>query len=123
MPRLKDIECSIELANPQRKLQEHMITYGDGVVETFIAVPNESKPFAIHLTSSAYIAEGLAMYVFINGVYQCNRNRRGLENNRRGKQVSHRALVDFVVRQKEERQRNGEMVAREWRFEKLNTGI
>jgi hypothetical protein len=99
-----------------------MSTYGDGVVETFIAVPNNPEPFAIHLKSSAYIAEGLAMYVFIDGVYQCNRNRRGLVNRRSDTRLDRRSLVDFLVRQKEENQRGGDIIAREWRFEKLNIG-
>lgn len=128
MPSLKDLSCSIELADPQQTLQEYGSTYGDGFLETFVAVPSEARPFAVRLTSNAYIAEGLAMYVFIDGVYQCNRNQRGLKDRRRGSSSSDKplsprhTLVDFVVRQKEETQKCGEMIAREWKFEKLNTG-
>ena len=122
MPSLKDLVCSVELADGQA-LQEHMSTYGDGLVETFIAVPDNPGPFSIRLTSINYIAEGLAMYVFIDGVYQCNRNRVGLvDRSKRGKPLDKRALVDFRVRQKEEKQRDGSTVARGWQFEKLNIG-
>lgn len=89
------------------------------MVETFVAVPSGSEQFAIRLMSNSFIAPGLAMYVFIDGVYQCNRNRQGLklQNPSYG-----RPLIDFRVRQKEERQRDGSMTAHEWRFEKLNVG-
>lgn len=124
MPSLKDLTCSIELSNPSHSLQEYGTTYKDGCVETFVAVPTEAKPFAVRLTSSAYIAEGLAMYVFIDGVYQCNRNRRSLQNQHSSENpLDRRALVNFLVRQKEEKQKDGEMLAREWTFEKLNIGM
>lgn len=121
MPSLKDLSCSIELGQSQQKLQEHGKEYGDGHVETFVAVPTEATPFAVRLTSSAYIAEGLAMYVFIDGIYQCNRNRQGLKNLRNsGKPLDSQTLVDFTVRQKEHKLKNGDIIAREWKFEKLN---
>jgi hypothetical protein len=123
MPSLKDLHCSIELVDSQQKLPEYGTIYADGFVETFIAVPPGPKAFAVRLSSSAYIAEGLAMYVFIDGVYQCNRNRRGLEERRgTGKPLSRRSLVNFLVRQKEERQKDGNIIARPWAFEGLNIG-
>ncbi|KAH7123782.1 hypothetical protein B0J11DRAFT_529874 [Dendryphion nanum] len=123
MPSLKDLVCSVELA-PGRDLKEYMSTYGDGFVETFIAVPDDSKTFAVHLNSTKYISEGLAMYVFIDGIYQCNRNRIGLEDRRKsGKPLDSRTIVDFRVRQKEEKQNDGTMIARGWKFEKLNIGM
>lgn len=123
MPSLKGLGCSIELGHPAHALQEYGTAYGDGFVETFIAVPSEPQKFSVHLMSNMYIAEGLAMYVFIDGVYQCNRNRRGLEDRQgTGKPLGSKTLVNFTVRQKEERQQDGEMIAREWGFEKLNTG-
>lgn len=123
MPTLKNLNCSIELSNPDQTLPEYGTSYGDGVVETFVAVPSNPRKFAVRLKSTGYIAEGLAMYVFIDGVYQCNRNRQDLEDRlSKGKKPDRRSLVDFVVRQKEERQKNGEMVARSWNFEKLNIG-
>lgn len=123
MPSLKDISCSIELARSREKLSEYGTIYGDGFVETFVAVPDEPVPFAVHLKSNAYIAQGLAMYVFIDGVYQCNRNRYNLVEPTLVGRLGHHSLVDFSVRQKEERRGDGSMVAREWTFEKLNTGM
>jgi hypothetical protein len=123
MPSIKDLYCSIEIGRSQQVLQEHGTTYGDGFVETFVAVPTSPKPFSVHLASSAYIAEGLAMYVFIDGVYQCNRNRHCLKNSgKTGQVLDRRSLVDFRARQKEEKQKGGSMIAREWRFEKLDLG-
>lgn len=119
MPLLKDLNCSIELAGSQEQLQEYDTSYGDGFVETFIAVPSKPRPFTVHLRSSEYIAPGLAMYVFIDGIYQCNRNRQNLMPRN---PHDARSLVDFRVRQKEEKQADGSMIAREWMFEKLNIG-
>lgn len=84
------------------------------------------------------------MFVFIDGVYQCNRNREDLvwdvrgEIERRGKGKKavekERELVrerqrekrtrdvDFVVRQKEERRDDGSWVGRPWRFEEFRVG-
>lgn len=117
MPLLKDLNCSIELSGDQGSLQELGTVYGDAVVETFIAVPKKQQTFTIHLSSRNFIAPGIAMYVFIDGVYQCNRNRQGMKLRR---PPDRRSLVDFRVRQKEERQRDGSMIAREWTFEKLD---
>jgi hypothetical protein len=118
MPTLKDLACSIELSDNQRALQEFGTIYGDGSVETFVPVPSKPQSFSVHLTSDKFVAPGLAMYVYIDGVYQCNRNRQDLKL-RRGSDS--RSLVDFRVRQKEEKQKDGSMIAREWRFEKLNS--
>ena len=104
MPSLKDLVCSVELESGQA-LQEYMPTYGDGLVETFIAIPDDVNPFTVRLKSTAFIAEGLSMHVFIDGVYQCNRNRIDLvDRSKQGKPLDKRALVDFLVRQKEEKQ-------------------
>jgi hypothetical protein len=120
MPSLKDLHCFIELPGTDNRLEEFETSYSDGCVETFVAVPNEPQPFAVRLKSSNFIAPGLAMYVFIDGVYQCNRNRQDLKLR---KPPDRKSLVDFCVRQKEEKQKDGTMVARDWRFEKLNIGM
>lgn len=124
MPSLKDLHCTIELpggitSRPPR-LREFNTTYGDGCVETFVAVPDRPQGFAIRLSSSKFIAPGLAMYVFIDGVYQCNRNRQNLKLR---KPLDRKPLVEFVVRQKEERVEGGGMVARDWRFEEMDIGM
>jgi hypothetical protein len=123
MPSLQGLHCSIELADSQQRLREYGTEYDDGIVETFIAVPSEPKEFAIRLESSVFIAEGLAMYVYIDGVYQCNRNRRGLEDRSgQAKPLGRHSLVNFLVRQKEERQKDGSYIARPWTFASLNIG-
>jgi hypothetical protein len=119
MPSLKELNCSIELSDDQEPLQELGTVYGDAFVETFIPVPKKQRTFTVHLSSRDFIAPGIAMYVFIDGVYQCNRNR---QNMKLRKPLDRRSLVDFKVRQKEEKLKDGSMVAREWTFEKLDHG-
>jgi hypothetical protein len=118
MPTLKDLTCAIELSESQRKLPEFGTTYGDGFVETFVPVPSKSHSFSVHLTSDKFIAPGISMYVFVDGIYQCNRNRQDLKLR---KGSDSRSVVDFRVRQKEEKQKDGSMIARLWKFEKLDT--
>jgi hypothetical protein len=119
MPSLKDLICTIELSQTQHALPEYGTTYGDGFVETFVPIPSQPQSFSIHLTSNTFIAPGIAIFVYVDGVYQCNRNRQDI---RPRKPSDSRSLVDFRVRQKEERQKDGSMVAREWTFDKLNVG-
>jgi hypothetical protein len=118
MPTLKDLTCAIELSESQRTLQEFGTTYGDGYVETFVPVPSKPQSFSIHLTSDKFIAPGISMYVFVDGIYQCNRNRQDLKLR---KGSDSRSVVEFRVRQKEEKQKDGSMIARQWKFEKLDT--
>jgi hypothetical protein len=125
MPTLKGLSCFVEAGDPQHHhaLQEYGTFYSDGFVETFIAVPVEPQSFAIRLKSDTYIADGLAMYVFIDGEYQCNRNRQGLQGRDSKKTPpDRRNAVDFCVRQKEQNLKDGNMISRGWTFEKLNIG-
>ncbi|KAF1942579.1 hypothetical protein EJ02DRAFT_402093 [Clathrospora elynae] len=117
MPSLKDLNCSIELSDSQQALQEFGTIYGDGFVETFVPVPSKPQSFLVHLTSNKFIAPGVAIFVYVDGVYQCNRNRQDLKLR---KPSESRSVVDFRVRQKEEKQKDGSMIAREWTFDKLN---
>jgi hypothetical protein len=119
MPSLKDLHCAIELSGGQQALREFGTIYRDGFVETFIPAPSKLQYFSIHLTSNKFIAPGVAIFVYVDGVYQCNRNRQDLKLR---KPSDSRSLVDFRVRQKEERQEDGSMIAREWAFDKLNIG-
>jgi hypothetical protein len=119
MPSLKDLDCSIELSESQQALREFGTIYSDGFVETFVPVASKPRSFSIHLTSNKFIAPGIAIFVYVDGVYQCNRNRQDLKLR---KPSDSRSLIDFRVRQKEERQRDGSMIAREWAFDKLNLG-
>ncbi|EFE44153.1 hypothetical protein TRV_01046 [Trichophyton verrucosum HKI 0517] len=78
MPTLKQLTCHIEWANCSIPFKEYGVTYRDGSVECLVPVQPASTPFSIRLTSSGYIAPGLAMFVYMDGVYQCNRNRDDL---------------------------------------------
>ncbi|KAL9124875.1 MAG: hypothetical protein Q9217_005847 [Psora testacea] len=118
MPTLKHITCTVEWASSNIPLQEYLTTYADGYVETYIVVPPLPTPFCVHLRSRGYIAPGLAMFVYIDGVYQCNRNRHNLKvpaetTSRRQSEVS------FRVRQKEERRSDGTFEGKSWKFEKV----
>lgn len=121
MPTLKQITCSIQLGPSDTKLKEYGHRFTDGGVEAFVAVPDTKIPFNVRVTSSGYIAPGLAAYVFMDGQYQCNRNRQRLQLPAPG--MSARDYeVDFRLRQKEEKTAEGTFVAREWTFAELRTG-
>ena len=115
MPTLKQLTCSIELTNPHHSLPEFGTAYADSQVSTFISIPSADHCFAVHLTSEGYIAPGLAVFVYIDGVYQCNRNRRNLhppgENG-----LGAKCEVDFHLKQKEERCDDGTFLCMGWRF-------
>lgn len=121
MPSLKQLRCEIEWGNTKTPFPEYGTTYGDGVVETYIAIPDHPQPFAVHLTSKSYIAEGLAMFVFMDGDYQCNRNRLNLKPPAPGTPRNF-TEVDFRVRQKEKPLGDGSYLGRGWRFDKHNIG-
>ena len=119
MPTLKQIQCSIELGPGHVKLKEYGTKYGDGYVQTFIAVPDTDIAFTVHIETEGYIAPGLAFWVFMDGEYQCNRNRVGLKLP--GPTVDPaRYEVEFRLRQKEERNAYGSFVGREWSFKQLD---
>lgn len=121
MPTLKQLTCSVEWSGSGTPLQEHSTTYVDGFVKTFIAIPSMPTPFSIRLRSSGYIAPGLAMFVYMDGVYQCNRNRHNLKIPD-GMSKREKTEVNFHVRQKEEMMPDGTFRAQEWRFQKVDVG-
>ena len=102
-------------------MQEYQTSYADGFVETYVAIPSVPTPFSVHLKSHGYIAPGLAMFVYMDGIYQCNRNRRNLKIPD-GTSSSKHTEVDFHVRQKEEMTSDGTFIGKQWRFEKLRPG-
>jgi len=120
MPTLKQITCSLELGPRSTKLKEYGVRYSDGAVETFIAVPETKIPFYIHLETKGYIAPGLAAFVFIDGQYQCNRNKLRLQLPEDGMDLS-QYEIEFYMRQKEEKAADGRFVGREWAFAELKT--
>ncbi|KAG9846335.1 hypothetical protein KCU98_g6700, partial [Aureobasidium melanogenum] len=119
MPSLKQLTCSIELGGTHTKVPEYGKYYGDGHLTSYIAVPSEEVTFSVHLTSQGYIAPGLAMFVYMDGQYQCNRNRRGLKVPGKGVK-SDQVEVDLRVRQKETKQADGSFLGRDWTFHGLN---
>lgn len=119
MPTLKKLICSVEWSDSGISLQEHNTSYVDGVVKTHIAVPSKPSPFSIRLRSDGYISSGLAMFVYVDGVYQCNRNRQNLKIPD-GTSTRKQTEVNLHVRQKEEMMRDGTFRARQWRFQNLN---
>lgn len=121
MPTLNGITCYIERSPQNIPLHEYEATYGDRFVSVHVQVPKTSAGFSVHLFSTEYIADGLAIFVFIDGVAQCNRNRQGLVKP--GDKTERREYeVNFRVRQKETLRGDGTFIARPWEFKQLNTG-
>ena len=119
MPTLKQLTCNVEWEGSATPLQEFQTTYSDGFVETYIAVPEVPSPFSINLQSGGYIAPGLSMFVYIDGIYQCNRNRQNLMLP--GEDVSKRQTeINFRVRQRELMMSDGTFVGKPWKFSKAN---
>jgi hypothetical protein len=121
MPTLKDLACHVQWAETGSPFPEYGTIYGDGLVETYIAVPGHPQVFTIRLTSTKFISEGLSMVVFIDGQYQCNRNRVNLQPPKKDL-PENRSKVDFLVRQKEKPLGDGTYMGREWRFDDCNLG-
>jgi hypothetical protein len=121
MPTLKNLSCHIQWADTNTPFTEYGTVYGDGVVETFIAVPNKPQRFNVRLTSKGFIYEGLAAVLFIDGTYQCNRNRVNLIPAKKGI-PRERTEIDFIMRQKEKAMGDGVYLGREWRFDDHNVG-
>lgn len=123
MPTLNHLTCHVEWPTSNIPFQEYGISYGNGVVESHIAVPPSSTPFAISLQSTSFISSGLAVFVYIDGVYQCNRNRCDLKSPKRTDNPNDTGtMVEFRVRQKEVFLPNGDWIGRPWKFEPLELG-
>ena len=122
MPNLKQLTCHVEWSSSNIPLQEVQTSYADGYVETYIAVPAIPTTFSVHLLSRGYIAPGLAMFVYMDGEYQCNRNRTNLKIPD-GTLIKKVTEIDFVVRQKEEILVDGTFRGKQWQFGELNIGL
>ncbi|KIX93486.1 uncharacterized protein Z520_10906 [Fonsecaea multimorphosa CBS 102226] len=119
MPTLKDLVCHVQWADTGSPFPEYETQYGDGIVETYIAIPSHPQVFTIRLTSRKFISPGLSMVVFIDGNYQCNRNRVNLQPSEK-EAPDMRTTIDFLVRQKEKPLGDGMYLGREWRFDDCN---
>jgi hypothetical protein len=114
MPTSGLLSCSMEIGQSTARLREYGTTYSDRTVETYVAIPSKPTPFSIRVKSTGYIAPGLAVYVYIDSVYQTNRNKRGATREH--------GELEFHLGQKEDLLRDGRVIARGWWFEKLNIG-
>ena len=122
MPPLRNLVCQVEWNSRNHiALKEHKVAYCDGFVECCLAIPTSPTNFAIHLTSHGYIAPGLAMFVYINDKYQCNRNRHKLLIPADGVDRED-CEIDFRVRQKEDRKQDGTWDGKPWSFQKVTDG-
>ena len=121
MPNLKGLLCNLEWEGSDQPMREFQTAYSDGCVETFVAVPPLAVPFSIRLRSQSYVAPGLAMFVYIDGEYQCNRNRRNLRLPRFGLPAKY-SKIDFRVRQKEVMLQDGTFLGKEWKFQEIKVG-
>lgn len=128
MPTLKQLECHIEQhRTPNIRFIEYATRYTDGAVDTFIAVPNQATEFCLKLRTKGYIADGLGVYVFIDGEYQCNRNKIGLHPPEKHALRPGYYDQEFTFRQKEAYDRgsdagSGHLIGRAWRFTRLQVG-
>jgi hypothetical protein len=121
MPKLKNLSCQVQWAKTGVPFTEHALVYGDGVAECYITVPKHPQPFRIQLKSTAFIHEGLAAFVYIDGKYQSNRNRVNLLAPKKGR-PSDRTEINFILRQKEQPLGDELYLGREWRFDDHNIG-
>ncbi|RMZ86453.1 hypothetical protein DV736_g6321, partial [Chaetothyriales sp. CBS 134916] len=119
MPTLKSLSCQIRWSDTDGPFQEYGTQYGDGVVETYVVVPDKPQRFYIRLTSKGFVHEGLAAIVFMDGTYQCNRNRVNLIPAKNGR-PRERSEIDFIMRQKEKTIGEGLYIGRQWRFDNHN---
>lgn len=118
MPTLKNLTCHVENGRTNLPLEEWCTFYHGNLVECYIAVPENNEQFSVHLISDDFISPGLAMFVFIDGVHQCNRNRRDLVQPGENAKSSG-STVDFRVRQQEERMDDELFLGRQWTFKEL----
>jgi hypothetical protein len=119
MPPLRQLDCQIEWAGTNTAFEEYGTAYGDGVVETYIVIPSSPQTFSVRISSKGYICEGLAVLVFMDGEYQCNRNRLNLQPRKKGL-ARNATEIDFRLRQKEKPVGDGSFIGREWRFDTHN---
>jgi hypothetical protein len=114
MPTHGLLSCVVEIGETNTRLREYGTTYFNRTVETYVAIPGKPTPFSIRLSTNSYVAPGLSIWVYIDGVYQTNRNKRGA--------VPSDSKLEFHLGQKEDLLRDGRVIARGWWFEKLNIG-
>ena len=125
MPTCNKISCAIILPPTDTPLPEYHRRYLDSSVSVYVPVPDipilhAAPSFNIQLWTDGYIAPGLAMFVYIDGRYQCNRSKRMPPPG-----SAKSSGIEMRVRQKEEKIAGGggEFVGREWRWVQLDVGM
>ncbi|KAM0718506.1 hypothetical protein Q7P37_005576 [Cladosporium fusiforme] len=125
MPTLGHLSCNILLPPTDTPLPTYKHKYLDSSVSAYVPVPNipilhAAPSFNIQLRSNAWIAPGLAAFVYIDGVYHCNRSKRAPDIGTPGG-----SGVEIRLRQREDKmagprgQSSGDFVGREWRWVEL----
>lgn len=124
MPTCNKITCTILLPPTDTPVPEYKRRYLDSSVSVYVPVPDipilkAAPSFNIDLWTDDYIAPGLAVFVFIDGLYQANRSKLVPPLGSQGG-----SGVRMTLRQKEEKVAGGEgsFVGREWRWVQLGTG-
>lgn len=111
----------VENATTATPFPEHGTQYHDGVVEAFLEVPGRTTDFAIRLQLDEHVAPGLQVFVFIDGVYQCNRIVRGLlPPDDPSAAVNYQ--VDVKMRQMETEIDHGLFLGNRWSVGRLRSG-
>ena len=106
MPELNCMHCTIEVDTSDQPLRESDLKYGNQRVQCRLHVPEGDSEFSIRFATSYYSPPGLAVFVFIDGQYQANRNYTGSEPH-----------IELRFRQKEEPRDDGRtFIGRAWRF-------
>ncbi|GAM84193.1 hypothetical protein ANO11243_021860 [Dothideomycetidae sp. 11243] len=121
MPDLNCMRCTIEIGPNHEAVQELGVSYSNQRVQCYVGVPNTDVAFCIRFETSSYISPGLAVFVFIDGQYQANRNfTRPPLQLVSSSTVNHK--IDECIRQKEEfRTKSDLMIGRAWHFSKIKT--
>jgi hypothetical protein len=116
MPALGHLECHLELEPGGIQFDEYRIQYSNSAVKSYVVVPGHSSTFSIVLNVEGYIAPGLSVYVFMDGVFQVSKNKAtGGRNAKKG--------IQLRFSQREQHITNERVIARDWRFEKFNVGM
>jgi hypothetical protein len=114
MPLLGSLDCSIQVGN-NGVLYEYGVKHEKNAALCYVAIPDVTTDFTLILQNREYISPGLAVYVYIDGVYQCNRAKSNMD-------PKHKPGTQFTLKGKEDELAPGQFIQRPWKFEPLNIG-
>ncbi|KAF1813581.1 hypothetical protein P152DRAFT_480831 [Eremomyces bilateralis CBS 781.70] len=119
MPTLQNLKCWVEKARATTKFREHDVRYYDGVVQSYLEIPNEPAGFCIRLETLGYIGPGLHAFVYIDGEYQTNRvSQYLLPPNHKDAVLD--SKVSMVIRGKEIPIEPNRFLQRAFKFEEVH---